>query len=108
MHGRRVGCATLAQSPGPDLAWKDEVMQSEAFIISENICISTSRRTLRGVGSTSRRPGQAGSIGLVILFKHMLIIDLAVLLKRIPPGRARNGKRLRISEFRNSEATAED
>ena len=54
---------TLAQTPGPDLAWQDAVMQSEAFIISENSCIPTSRRALppghkplraggRGVGST--------------------------------------------------------
>jgi len=53
--------------PGPDLACQDAVMESEAFISSENICISTSRRTLRGVGSTSRRPGQAGSQGLVFM-----------------------------------------
>ncbi len=49
----------MAVGPGPDLAWQDAVMQSEAFIISENICIPTSRRALRGVGSTSRRPGRA-------------------------------------------------
>ncbi len=35
----------LAQTPGPDLAWQDAVMQSEAFIISVNSCIPTSRRT---------------------------------------------------------------
>ena len=38
----------LAQTPGPDLAWQDAVMESEAFIISENICIPTSRRTRAG------------------------------------------------------------
>jgi len=38
----------LAQTPGPDLAWQDAVMESEAFIISENSCISTSRRTRAG------------------------------------------------------------
>ncbi len=54
----------LAQTPGPDLAWQDAVMESEAFIISENISIPTSRRALRGVGSTSRRPGQAGTLHL--------------------------------------------
>ena len=45
--------------PGPDLAWQDAVIESEEFISSENSCISTSRRTLRGVGSTSRRLGRA-------------------------------------------------
>ncbi len=38
----------LAQTPGPDLACQDAVMQSEAFISSENICIPTSRRTRAG------------------------------------------------------------
>jgi len=38
----------LAQTPGPDLAWQDAVMQSEAFIISENSCISTSHRARAG------------------------------------------------------------
>ena len=35
----------LAQTPGPDLACQDAVMESETFISSGNICISTSRRT---------------------------------------------------------------
>ena len=35
-------------NPGPDLAWQDAVMQSEAFIISENSCIPTSRRARAG------------------------------------------------------------
>jgi len=34
--------------PGPDLACQDAVMESEAFISSENSCISTSRRTRAG------------------------------------------------------------
>ena len=38
----------MAVGPGPDLAWQDAVMQSEAFIISENSCISTSPRTRAG------------------------------------------------------------
>jgi hypothetical protein len=38
----------LAQTPGPDLAWQDAVMQSEAFIISENSCMLTSRRARAG------------------------------------------------------------
>jgi len=38
----------LAQTPGPDLAYQDAVMESEAFISSENSCISTSRRTRAG------------------------------------------------------------
>jgi len=49
---------SLAQTPGPDLAWQDAVMQSEAFIISENSCIPTSRRASRsrlGLGT-----GRAG------------------------------------------------
>ncbi len=36
---------TLAQTPGPDLACQYAVMESEAFISSENSCICTSRRT---------------------------------------------------------------
>jgi hypothetical protein len=39
---------SLAQTPGPDLAWQEAVMQSEAFIISENSCIPTSRRARAG------------------------------------------------------------
>ncbi len=39
---------SLAQTPGPDLAWQDAVMESEAFIISENSYISTSRRARAG------------------------------------------------------------
>ena len=35
----------LAQTPGPDLACQDAVMENEAFISSESSCISTSRRT---------------------------------------------------------------
>jgi len=38
----------LAQTPGPDLAWQDAVMESEAFISNENSYISTSRRTRAG------------------------------------------------------------
>ncbi len=38
----------LAQTPGPDLACQDAVIESEAFISSENSCISTSRRTRAG------------------------------------------------------------
>ena len=34
--------------PGPDLAWQHAVTQSEAFIISENSCIPTSRRARAG------------------------------------------------------------
>ena len=39
---------SLAQTPGPDLAWQDAVMENEAFISSESSCISTSRRTRAG------------------------------------------------------------
>ncbi len=39
---------SLAQTPGPDLACQDMVMESEAFISSENSCIFTSRRTRAG------------------------------------------------------------
>ena len=39
---------SLAQTPGPDLACQDMVMESEAFISSENSCISTSRRARAG------------------------------------------------------------
>jgi hypothetical protein len=39
---------SLAQTPGPDLAWQDAVMESEAFRSSENSCISTSRRARAG------------------------------------------------------------
>ena len=49
----------LAQTPGPDLACQDAAMESQVFISSENSCMCISRRALRGVGSTSRRPGQA-------------------------------------------------
>jgi len=38
----------LAQTPGPDLVYQDAAMETEAFIISENSCISTSRRTRAG------------------------------------------------------------
>ena len=38
----------LAQTPGPDLARQDAVMQSEAFIVSENNCMPTSRRARAG------------------------------------------------------------
>ncbi len=50
----------LAQTPGPDLVCQDAVMESEAFISSENSCISTSRRTSRS------RPGLGtGRAGLI-------------------------------------------
>jgi hypothetical protein len=39
---------SLAQTPGPDLACQDAVMESEAFISSETSCISTSRRARAG------------------------------------------------------------
>jgi len=64
----------LAQTPGPDLAWQDTVMESEAFISGENSCIPTSLRTLRGVGSTSRRPGRAGMQGLNFMAPASLIL----------------------------------
>ena len=35
--------------PGPDLASQDAVMQTEAFIMSENSCVSTSRRARAGL-----------------------------------------------------------
>ena len=38
----------LAQTPGPDLACQDAVMESEAFISSEDSWISTSRRARAG------------------------------------------------------------
>jgi len=38
----------LAQTPGPDLAYQDAVMESEAFISSEDSWISTSRRARAG------------------------------------------------------------
>jgi len=48
----RAGSSTfqysLAQTPGPDLACQDAVMESEVFISSENSCISTSPRTRAG------------------------------------------------------------
>ncbi len=44
-----LGAEQLAQTPGPDLAWQHAVMQSEAFIISENSCIPTSRRARAGL-----------------------------------------------------------
>jgi len=50
---RRAGTLALAQTPGPDLAWQDAVMQSEAFIMSENSCISTSRRARAGWHATT-------------------------------------------------------
>ena len=40
--------ATLAQTPGPDLAYQGAVIESEAFISSENSCISIFRRTRAG------------------------------------------------------------
>ncbi len=43
-----IAAALLTRS-GPDLAWQDAVMQSEAFISSENSCISTSHRTRAGL-----------------------------------------------------------
>jgi hypothetical protein len=43
-----LGAEQMAQTPGPDLAWQHAVMQSEAFIISENSCIPTSRRARAG------------------------------------------------------------
>jgi hypothetical protein len=58
-----MGIFFLDYAPGPDLAYQDAVMESEAFITSENSCISKSLRALRGVGSTSRRPGQACDMG---------------------------------------------
>ena len=39
----------LAQTPGPDLAWQDAVIESEAFINSENSYISKSRRARAGL-----------------------------------------------------------
>jgi len=38
----------LAQTPGPDLACQDAVMESEAFVSSEDSWISTSRRARAG------------------------------------------------------------
>jgi len=35
--------------PGPDLACQDAVIESEAFISSENSCISTFRRARAGL-----------------------------------------------------------
>ncbi len=37
-----------SEIPGPDLAWQDAVMESQAFITSEYNCISTSRRARAG------------------------------------------------------------
>ena len=42
------GCLFFDYAPGPDLACQDAVMESEAFISSENSCISTSPRTRAG------------------------------------------------------------
>jgi len=39
---------SLAQTPGPDLACQDAVMESEAFVSSEDSWISTSRRARAG------------------------------------------------------------
>ena len=39
---------SLAQTPGPDLACQDAVMESKAFVSSENSCISKSRRARAG------------------------------------------------------------
>ena len=38
----------LAQTPGPDLAYQDAVMEGEAFVSSEDSWISTSRRARAG------------------------------------------------------------
>ena len=40
--------SSLAQTPGPDLAWQDAAMENQAFISNENNCISTSRRARAG------------------------------------------------------------
>ena len=50
---------SLAQTPGPDLAWQDAVMESEAFIISENSYISTSRRARAGQHSPRASTGMS-------------------------------------------------
>jgi len=68
-------------SPNPQLddwtlsACFNAVMENEAFISSESSCISTSRRTLRGVGSTSRRPGRAGMQRLNFIARESLILE---------------------------------
>jgi len=48
MYESGLNVYALAQTPGPDLAWQDAVMESEAFRSSENSCISTSRRARAG------------------------------------------------------------
>jgi len=48
MKIRMLNPKSLAQTPGPDLACQDAVMESDALISSENSCISKSRRTRAG------------------------------------------------------------
>ena len=43
------GYLFFGYAPGPDLAYQDAVMESEAFITSENSCISKSRRARAGL-----------------------------------------------------------
>ncbi|RLB24979.1 MAG: hypothetical protein DRG66_08485, partial [Deltaproteobacteria bacterium] len=51
--------------PGPDLACQDAAMESQAFITSENNCISTSRRASRSrPGLGTGRAGHHSSIPL--------------------------------------------
>ena len=40
--------SSLAQTPGPDLACQDAVMESETFVSSEDSWISTCRRARAG------------------------------------------------------------
>ena len=43
------GYLFFGYAPGPDLAYQDAVMESEAFITSENSWISKSRRARAGL-----------------------------------------------------------
>jgi hypothetical protein len=43
------GCLFFGYAPGPDLAYQDAVMETEAFITSENSCISKSCRARAGL-----------------------------------------------------------
>jgi len=63
----------LAQAPGPDLAWQDAVMESEAFISSENGCISTSRRARAGWHA---------------MLSYIDTIEIALYAKELAPGQA--------------------
>ena len=48
VNGMLSDVKSLAQTPGPDLACEDAVMESQAFISSENSCMCISRRARAG------------------------------------------------------------